>query len=75
MSGNEEHDWKHIMRNDYQESHRLYDQIDMDDNYRLGLQDGIESGSKFWVGAISAGVLITISFGLLGLYMSGWQLP
>jgi len=74
MSGNEEHDWKHLMRNDYQETH-IYDQVDMDDNYRLGLQDGIERGNGFWVGAISAAVLMIITFGLIGLYFSGWQLP
>jgi len=75
MSGrNEEHDWNHLMKNDYQETH-LYDHIDMDDNYRLGLQDGLESGSKFWVGALSATVLLIITFGLICLYSNGWQLP
>ncbi len=71
MSENEEHDWKHLMRNDYRE----YDQRDMDNSYNLGVQDGIESGSKFWVGAISATILMVITFGLIGLYFSGWQLP
>ncbi len=70
MSGrNEEHDWKHLMRNDYRE----YDQIDMDNSYERGVQDGLESSSQFWVGAISASILLIITFGLIGLYFSGWQ--